>query len=252
VFQSILAALAISGIFAAVSYRLRILNLSGSIATTALGTIILGLGGWVWIIPMLAFFLSASLLSIARKWRSGEIEEAKGSRRDAVQVLANGGLAGAVVLAQSFTKGDLYPVYLGVLAAVNADTWSTEIGVMLGRKPRNVISGRLVPAGTSGGATLMGLFGAVLGAILIAVVGEMVATASLPVIAMAGIFGSVFDSLLGATVQEKRRCPVCRKDTEMPRHCDQRTERIDGVPGVNNDVVNLLCGAMGGLITLFA
>jgi uncharacterized protein (TIGR00297 family) len=252
-FECIIGALALSAAFSALSYKLKLLNLSGAQAATILGTVILGLGGWAWILPLLAFFISSSLLSKARKHRSGEMEEAKGSRRDAVQVLANGGLAGAIVLAQRFVPIDLYPAYLGALAAVNADTWSTEIGLMLGRNPRSIVTGWRVEAGTSGGVTLYGLWGALAGAVLIVIIGKLVVPASLPVLTIiaAGFAGSLFDSLLGATLQEKRRCRVCGKATEKLKHCEQYTERIGGIPGLNNDAVNVLCGALGAIMVLF-
>jgi uncharacterized protein (TIGR00297 family) len=252
-FECIIGALALAAAFSALSFRLKLLTHSGAAAAAVLGTVILGLGGWAWILSLLAFFISSSLLSKARKHQSKAPEEAKGSRRDAVQVLANGGLAGAILLAQRFLQVDLYPAYLGALAAVNADTWSTEIGMMLGRNPRSIVTSKAVVAGTSGGVTLYGLMGALLGAILIAAVGKLTApqgltSSALLLIMAAGFSGSVFDSLLGATLQEKRRCRVCGKTTEILRHCEQSTERIGGIPGLNNDAVNFLCGVLGAAI----
>jgi uncharacterized membrane protein len=70
------------------------------------------------------------------------------------------------------------------------------------------------------------------------------------VLAAAGLAGSMFDSLLGATVQAIYRCPSCAKETEKhPRHsCGTPTERIRGLASINNDVVNLACSAAGALI----
>jgi uncharacterized protein (TIGR00297 family) len=262
-FKCIIGALALSAAFSALSYRLKLLTLSGAVAAGILGTVILGRVGWYWLVPMLAFFVSSSLLSRMRRHRLGEMEEERGSRRDAVQVLANGGIAGLIALLQDHHCGNLFPMYLGALAAVNADTWSTEIGLMLGRKPRSLINGLRVPAGTSGGVTLWGLLGALTGAALIAYMGYLVLPTLPPdflwdgwegydvpllSITLAGFAGSLFDSLLGATVQEKRRCPVCGKATEKLRHCGQPTERIGGMPGLNNDMVNLLCGVLGAIL----
>ncbi|MDF1506482.1 hypothetical protein PYV61_26240, partial [Roseisolibacter sp. H3M3-2] len=54
--------------------------------------------------------------------------------------------------------------------------------------------------------------------------------------------------LTGATLQERRRCPACGAGTERAVHgCGTRTVRVGGVPGLGNDAVNVLCGAVGAL-----
>jgi len=77
------------------SYFFRLLTLSGSIAQCILGTILLGLGGWQWTVPMLVFFVFSSVISKLGKRRRGctELFFEKSSRRDAWQVIANGGVA---------------------------------------------------------------------------------------------------------------------------------------------------------------
>ncbi|RJP75537.1 MAG: DUF92 domain-containing protein, partial [Candidatus Zixiibacteriota bacterium] len=133
---AVMAAAAIA--FAA--YHLKFLSRSGAWAAALLGAVVLGLGGWAWVWPLLAFFVSSSLLSKARQAARGRAdEEAKGSRRDAAQVLANGGVAGLAVILDYTGGGGLFPVYLGALAAANADTWATETGLLWGRRPRSVI-----------------------------------------------------------------------------------------------------------------
>src|SRR5512133_1341854 len=83
-------------IAAGFGYLGRALSLGGAIAAFCLGTIIFGLGGLPWAILLLAFFIPSSFLSLVFKKRKETVElnYEKGSRRDAWQVLANGGIAG--------------------------------------------------------------------------------------------------------------------------------------------------------------
>ncbi len=246
-------ALILAGGISGISWVLKLLTWSGALAAAILGTIILGLGDWTYVIPLLAFFASSSLLSKAREARGlAGIEEAKGSRRDALQVLANGGPAGCVVLTSAIWDLELYPVFLGALAAANADTWSTEIGLLWGRRPRSIITWRTVSPGTSGGVTATGLLGALLGAGFIAWSGELTAAAAMPpatilAITSAGLIGSLSDSFLGAAVQAQWLCRVCGNKTEKLRHCRQPTALAGGWRWLNNDGVNLLCSTLGAI-----
>src|SRR5712692_7874716 len=76
--------------------------------------------------------------------------------------------------------------------------------------------------------------------------------AALPLIALiSGLAGSFFDSLLGATVQAMYYCPTCDKETERRIHnCGTQAQPLRGVKWVNNDVVNFLATAFGGLVAM--
>ncbi|MBD3409798.1 MAG: DUF92 domain-containing protein, partial [Ignavibacteriales bacterium] len=58
----------------------------------------------------------------------------------------------------------------------------------------------------------------------------------------------LFDSALGATAQEKRRCERCDALTERREHCGSATRLISGAPRLTNDGVNLLATAFGGAV----
>jgi uncharacterized membrane protein len=67
----------------------------------------------------------------------------------------------------------------------------------------------------------------------------------------AGLAGSLFDSVLGATVQQIYYCDVCRKETESKIHrCGHETRPLRGWSWLNNDLVNLLSSLFGGVIAL--
>lgn len=238
--------------------RARSLAPSGVAAAVLTGTLCAA-AGWSWALLLIAFFVSATLLS---RWRSEARTErtrgivAKGGERDAVQVLANGGPFAVAALLSLVVPWPGWQAFgAGALAAVAADTWGTEVGTLAGGTPRALLSGERVPAGTSGGITAAGTAASLAGAAFLALM--TVATgwsASLFVPAVVGGFGGAMtDSLLGATVQERRRCERCDSWTEQMIHeCGTPTRHAAGLARLDNDAVNLASGLAGGLLAVAA
>jgi len=250
---------------AAIAYRQRALTLDGALAAAALGGMVLFRGGIPAAGSLLAFFISSSAFSRLgeRRKASRPIAQAKGARRDAWQVLANGGWATlCVALGQR-------RAFVGALAAASADTWATELGMLGGRRPRLITTLRRVPAGTSGGITPEGLAASLGGALVVGLAWSLLGggrrdgrrpqqswRCELLVAAIGGATGSLVDSLLGATVQALYHCPHCSADTEESIHrpCGQPARLVRGYRWITNDTVNALStlagAAIGGLISL--
>lgn len=259
------AGFGLAGLISLAAYALRSLSLSGAVASTLLGAAVFGLGGLSWAVLLIGFFVSSSLLSRLFKQRKAGMNEkyAKGSRRDAGQVMANGGVAGLLVIAQAVfpSAGFLWVMAAGTLAAVNADTWSTELGILSRVNPRLITNGRVVEKGTSGAVSLAGTIAAAGGAAFIGLLAVLVwpayagdaslaaAPIRLFVIIVAGLASAFVDSLLGATVQAIYYCPSCAKETERhPLHaCGTETGQIRGWTWLNNDGVNWICALTGAL-----
>jgi uncharacterized protein (TIGR00297 family) len=243
------------------AYRARSLSGSGALGALLEGTIIFGLGGWKWAVLLLAFFVSSSALTRLFGKKKASLNEKfdKGGRRDIGQVLANGAIASIFAGLHFFFPGASWPwvAFSASLAAVNADTWATELGVLNPSMPRLISSWKPVERGTSGGISLYGTLAATGGAACIAILGALLGPAghnwaNLEIILIAGLSGSLFDSLLGATVQAIYRCPQCDKETERhPLHtCGTQTVQLRGWNCLNNDMVNLGCALMGAVVGL--
>ena len=240
------------------AYRARSLSKDGALAATFIGTVIFGLGGWQWAVLLLAFFVSSSVLTRIFKNRKKDLDEkySKGGRRDAGQVFSNGGMAAAFVLVHAFFPQMIWAWsgFAAALAAANADTWATELGVLDPDLPRLITSLRKrVERGTSGGVSLYGTSAALLGAGFIGALSIIFIPDNRAFgflwVTFSGLLGSLFDSLLGATVQAIYFCPYDRKETEKhPLHsCGTPTIQIRGWKWLNNDLVNVACCASGAL-----
>lgn len=247
-----------SFLLAFLAYQLKALTLGGTAGAMLLGSIVFSIGGIYWVIPMATFFVLSSILSKIGKMKrtilKGMVE--KGSQRDIMQVYANGGVALIMAILFHFTGNDLfYLMFLGSLAAATADTWGTEIGIFSKTEPRHIITFSRVPAGTSGGVTVLGTSGFLMGAGILTLSGIFPVTGSLIrlflIVAISGISGALIDSLVGATLQAQFKCSQCQKTTEKLVHCaGHPTELIGGIRWLNNDVVNLICTGSGALFVL--
>jgi uncharacterized protein (TIGR00297 family) len=182
----------------------------------------------------------------------GEISSAKGHRRDAMQVLANGGVAALALVAEVCGWHRGKNAALGALAAAAADTWASEIGVRSCPPPRSVVTGQVVPPGSSGGVTPLGWAAASAGSLLIGITWVLAGDrrlSRLGVALAAGLAGSLADSLAGATIQAGYRCEVCGIPAEAPGlHCGEPRQLVRGLKWVTNDVVNWIGTATGGLV----
>lgn len=236
--------------------RTRSLSPSGAAAAVVAGSAAVA-AGWGWGVLLVAFFVSSSLLGRVRRAererRTAGIV-ARGEERDAVQVFANGGLFTAAAVGQAIWP---HPAWMalgvGALAAAAADSWATGVGTLARRPPRMLPWLRPVPHGTSGAVSAPGLAATLAGAAFVAAVAwaagwpQRTAAAAL----VGGVAGSIADSIFGATIQARRRCPACRTGTERIVHdCGERTLPAGGMSWADNDVVNVLATIVGAGVTL--
>jgi uncharacterized membrane protein len=163
----------------------------------------------------------------------------------------------------------VFAAFVGAVAAVTADTWATEIGLLSDAEPTLITTGAPVPRGTSGGVTLIGSLAAAAGAATIGLaagglfmVRDLIAFGALdvrlldtsalrllPVAAAAGLTSAAVDSFLGATKQAIYFSARAQRETERPAEPDgTENDLIRGWRRLNNDMVNLLASAVGAVV----
>ena len=261
----LLGGLVLSLLIGVMGYKRGALSGSGVVGAVITGTLIFGVGGWEWGILLVAFFISSSALSFYRAHEKQGLAEkfAKGHRRDLGQAMANGGIAALLAafsrlltLPGGGREGVWFIACAGAMAAVNADTWATELGVLNPHPPRLVTTGQQVEVGASGGVTWLGIAASLTGALFIGLLGSLVlrqgwASAGTLLLAatIGGLVGSLFDSMLGATVQAIYWCEPCQKETERQVHrCGTETRLSRGWRWLGNDLVNFVASAVGALV----
>lgn len=238
------------------SYYKKWLTVGGGMAMILIGLTVAIFGNWKLLIPLFLFFVLSSLLS---KLRDGnEIKrksmEEKGSTRDVVQVLANGIMPVIIVIFLYMFNSSIALIAFGAaIAAVTADTWSTEIGFFSKKNPVLITNFKTVPKGSSGGITCFGTLGGLMGAFVISLSMIMIFPEAISIneflfIALAGFAGSIVDSILGATIQVKYKCIKCLKITEKKLHCNLESEYSKGISFISNDMVNIFCALSSVLI----
>ena len=263
--------LVFAGAIAYVALRARALDRGGAIAALLVGALTYASGTVPFTLVLLAFFVPSVLLSRIGKARKTQLVDiGKGGARDAMQVLANGGVATLCALAWAFSHDARWAfAFAGAYAAATADTWATEIGTLARRAPRSILTLRPLATGMSGGVTLPGTLAEIAGAFwlgVIAIPAILVVSAqagngfgfAVPyraavlialAIPIAGIVGATLDSVAGATLQELRRCAACGRTCETDPHaCGAATTLVRGVRGVSNDVVNFVATAAGAAL----
>lgn len=245
-------------VIALVARRGRSLSTSGAVAAVTIGTAA-SAAGWNWAILLILYFVSSTALSrfgrSEKERRTTSVVE-KGGTRDAAQVFANGAMFLLAAIEMAFSPDTRWiALGAGALAASAADTWATEIGTLYGGQPRSILSWRPLAPGMSGGVSFAGTAASVAGALFIALITfagnssndrrVLIACA----VAVGGFAGSLADSVLGATMQSRRWCATCQRETERQVHdCGSATTARRGLAWINNDVVNFLSTVIGGLL----
>ncbi|HOJ37122.1 MAG TPA: DUF92 domain-containing protein [Ignavibacteriales bacterium] len=235
------------------SYKVKFLKKDGAFGAFILAFFLLGFGGIKWVVPILTFFILSSLFSKIRKKINSSVDTKfeKSDVRDIFQVFANGGLSLPLLLLYLITGSEiLYYSYIIFLAAATADTWGTEIGTMFKTNTYSIIGFKKIHQGVSGGVSIIGTFGAFIGASVttISAIFWIENFNAIVLIILLGFLGSIIDSILGYTLQRQNQCTSCGKITESLLHCGIPTNYHKGIKWLNNDSVNFISNFVVSMI----
>ncbi|MDQ6767688.1 MAG: DUF92 domain-containing protein [Candidatus Eremiobacteraeota bacterium] len=255
---------AAAAVIAVLAYRTRALTASGAIAAIVIGSLAFGFGGLAVAAAIVIFFVSGSVLGRLHSKNADAARRlaAKDARRDAAQVVANGGVAAVCAIAYGIAAlngwhhaSRLVIAAVCAIAAAAGDTWSTELGALFAGPVRRITDMRPVPAGTSGGISMLGTLAAPAGGAVVGLAGialpDVVAWPCwLALGAIAALAGSIIDSLLGATLQAMWRCSACGQMTETKAHpaCGVPATLVRGLAWLDNDGVNAAATACVGAL----
>jgi uncharacterized protein (TIGR00297 family) len=242
--------------------KARAIDLPGAIAGAVITFVTFLAGGFAWLFVIVAFFVISAIFTRVRyeyKASLGGAQE-KGGTRSWPNTLANGLVAAAAGVLELFFHQSIFAIaFLGAIAAAMSDTIATEVGLLSRSNPRAINNlGRLVKPGTSGGVSLLGEIAAIsssLGIAVLAIVlrilpSNIQAVYGFIAILIGGFLGTNLDSLLGATLQARRKCVVCGEITESSVHHEKKTTVVRGSGLIDNNVVNLLASFSGAAFAM--
>jgi uncharacterized protein (TIGR00297 family) len=206
------------------SYKLAAADLSGALAGVASGLLMILFGGMGWFALLLVFFFLGTIFTkykYAYKRDIGASQSNEGSRGyrnvfgncliPLILVVAYGAAGDiSVPYLGNVDKAIFIVGYLGAMATATADTLASEIGSTYKGQPRMITTLKKAKAGTDGAVSVLGEAAAFTGAaavglvaIPLGVVGPGV-WASFILAVLGGFLGTNIDSILGATLQQRK------------------------------------------------
>ena len=245
--------------FALTAVLLNAIDARGFLASAAVGFAIMYGGGVSWFVIVAVFFTLGVVFTLYKYGYKRQLGSAqgKGGARNWPHILANGGLASIAAMWNLSSPGTLPAVvFLGAISTSAADTVATELGLLSHSQPRLITNpSRTVSPGTSGGVSPLGFVGAAFASLVIGIMALALGVLPdpyliLPLAVVGGVFGAVFDSIVGAAVQRKGYCVVCLKPTEALKHCGERTKATQGLWFIENNMVNVISTVAGGAVSL--
>ncbi len=178
------------------AYKRKFLDNEGLLVAFIVGLSVFVLDGIEGFIVLIVFFGVAEL---ATMFLAGKRNKEKHALRNTSNILGNA-LAGIVALILNSPLG-----FFAAISGSLADTLASEIGILSKTKPFLITTLKPVEYGTDGGVSWLGFSAAIVGSAIMAALyfGFTNNVRFSLIVFFAGLFGTIVDSVLGATLQPK-------------------------------------------------
>uniref|UniRef100_A0A2P2IBH4 Transmembrane protein 19 n=1 Tax=Hirondellea gigas TaxID=1518452 RepID=A0A2P2IBH4_9CRUS len=252
------------------------LDRSGAIAGIVLAQVLI-LANYGFLAELFVFFIAGSRITKFRQHIKAKIvnDYKEGGGRNWKQVLCTGGVAGVCAVLYLIKCGSgetwmdmrlhhhstvLSVAVLGSLSCANGDTFSSEIGTVVGLgDPWLITTFKRVPKGTNGGVSPTGTLASIIGGTMVGLGHFIINYLCLPspppslatpqhclvwLGALGGLLGSILDSILGATFQYSgidRSGAIVNEPGKGVRH-------VSGMNLLSNHMVNLISEIITALL----
>ncbi len=204
--------LVLCAVLSALSWKLGLLTVDGSLASFAVGMVLGLFGGIGWLLLLVLFAFMGFLVTkykMELKIKKG-VQEGKKGERSYRNVLANGAVPMAIAVFTFLAgwEGELPAlIYMSAVCVAAADTTASELGVLSDRTYM-ITTFKRVPPGVDGGVSLYGTAWAIAASAFAALVGWVVILGSVPSVLVfipiaMGVLGCFIDSVIGATLETK-------------------------------------------------
>lgn len=190
---------------------LKKIDWKGAIAGVFLAILIWQGVGLVGLVALFLFFTFGTLASSIKSKTKKELHllQDNEGKRGIANVLGNGGVSGFLsLLALVFPNHQelLTQLVVAGFATACSDTFSSEFGNVFGKRYFLITNLKAAPRGIDGAVSMQGLAFGIAGSLLIA--GSLFffqfGLSIVLLVTISGFAGNLFDSLLGATLQQKK------------------------------------------------
>ena len=239
---NLLVYMAIALIILIAAFKLNTITPDGIVAAFLTAMTLYALGG-VWIgVSLLVFFVLGSGISKIKndyKRKAESLQEDSGAR-NWKQVLANS-LPACIIVWIAYLIPDkrfiLLPAF-AVFSAAAADTFSSELGMMSKGKVFNILNGKPMPGGLSGGVSFVGLGAGLIGSALLSTLAiPQFGSQGFILITILGFFGSILDSIIGVALQSKY---ISEEGQLQDKRNSIDDKPVKGLKVITNNAVNFI------------
>lgn len=224
------------------AYRYGSITEDGMVAAELTAITLYTLGG-AWLgISLLVFFVLGSLVSKIKNKNKIEAESLQDDEeaRNWRQVLSNSLPACIIAWVYYMVPGKeiiLLPAF-AMFSAAAADTFSSELGMLSKGRTFNILTGKTMASGLSGGVTWLGLLSGLLGSSILSFFAlPQFGPKGMFYVFILGFLGTIFDSVIGIALQSKY---LGKDGVLQDKAMNIYDKPIKGLKAITNNAVNFI------------